>query len=76
LRQFECRWFRCAKLGREFGRFEERMKQLARHIEQAHQDAQDVHRTSQKISSRFVQIERVELEKPAELQLIEGERAD
>ena len=55
------------KLGKEFGRFDERMKKLADHIRQAHEDAQDVHTTSQKISRRFVSIEQVELEHPATL---------
>jgi DNA recombination protein RmuC len=55
------------KLGKEFGRFDERMKKLADHIRQAHEDAQDVHTTSQKISRRFTSIEQVELEHPAAL---------
>lgn len=55
------------KLGKEFGRFDERMKKLADHIRQAHEDAQDVHTTSQKISKRFISIEQVELEHPAAL---------
>lgn len=55
------------KLGKEFGRFDERMKKLADHIRQAHEDAQDVHTTSQKISRRFISIEQVELEHPAAL---------
>jgi DNA recombination protein RmuC len=50
------------KLGKEFGRFDERMKKLADHIRQAHEDAQDVRTTSQKISKRFTSIEHVELE--------------
>ncbi len=51
-----------ARLGKEFGRFDERMKKLASHIRQAHEDAQEVHTTSTKISHRFAQIERVDLE--------------
>lgn len=50
------------KLGKEFGRFDQRMKKLADHIRQAHEDAVDVHTTSQKISRRFAVIEAVELE--------------
>ncbi|MFA6121602.1 MAG: DNA recombination protein RmuC [Sideroxydans sp.] len=50
------------KLGKEFGRFDERMKKLADHIRQAHEDAQDVRTTSQKISKRFTSIEQVELD--------------
>ena len=49
------------KLGKEFGRFDTRMKKLADHIRLAHEDAQEVQTTSQKISRRFSQIERVEL---------------
>lgn len=50
------------KLGKEFERFDKRMQNLATHIRQAHEDVQDVHTTSQKISRRFAQIEKVELE--------------
>lgn len=50
------------KLGREFGRFDERMRKLADHIRQAHEDAKDVQITSEKISKRFTSIERVELD--------------
>ncbi|KAF0205084.1 MAG: hypothetical protein FD173_1274 [Gallionellaceae bacterium] len=50
------------KLGKEFGRFDERMKKLADHIRQAHEDAKDVQITSEKISKRFISIERVELD--------------
>ena len=49
------------RLGQEFERFDVRMKKLADNIKQAHEHAQDVHVTSQKISRRFSQIERVEL---------------
>ena len=61
------------KLGNEFSRFDARMKKLADHIRQAHDDAQQVQITSEKISRRFSQIERVELE---QLEQVEGlERA-
>jgi DNA recombination protein RmuC len=50
-----------SKLGREFGRFDERMRKLADHIRLAHEDAEKVQVTSQKISQRFAQIEGVEL---------------
>jgi DNA recombination protein RmuC len=50
-----------SKLGREFGRFDERMRKLADHIRQAHEDAEKVQVTSHKISQRFAQIESVEL---------------
>ncbi len=67
------------KLGREFGRFDERMRKLAEHIKQAHDDAQDVSTTSKKISARFNQIERVELDAEASRQLrliADGETGD
>jgi DNA recombination protein RmuC len=60
-----------AKLGKEFGRFDQRMRKLAEHIRQAHEDAVDVRITSDKISRRFSQIERVELEQPASLAQLE-----
>lgn len=56
------------KLSKDFSRFDVRMKKLADNIRQAHENAQDVHISSQKISQRFAQIERVELARnPADL---------
>ena len=52
------------KLGKEFSRFDERMKKLADHIRQANDDVKDVAVTSKKISDRFASIEKVELEHP------------
>lgn len=49
------------KLSKDFERFDARMKKLADNIRQAHDNAQEVHISSQKISNRFKQIERVEL---------------
>jgi DNA recombination protein RmuC len=51
------------KLSKDFSRFDIRMKKLADNIRKAHENAQDVHISSQKISQRFAQIERVELSK-------------
>lgn len=56
------------KLGKDFGRFDERMKKLAEHIRQANKDVEDVQISSRKITQRFVSIERVELDSPAHLQ--------
>ena len=50
------------KLSKDFTRFDTRMKKLADNIRQAHEHAQDVHISSQKISRRFAQIEKVELQ--------------
>ena len=52
------------KLAKDFARFDERMKKLASHIEQANKDVSEVRISSDKISRRFQQIERVELEHP------------
>ncbi len=51
-----------SKLGKDFGRFDQRMKKLADHIRQAHEDTEEVRVTSDKITRRFTQIERVELD--------------
>ena len=50
------------KLSHDFERFDERMRKLADHVRQAHEDAQQVQISSRKISQRFAQIEGVELE--------------
>jgi len=52
------------KLAKDFARFDDRMKKLASHIEQASKDVGEVRISSDKISRRFQQIERVELEHP------------
>ena len=49
-------------LGKDFKRFQTRMDKLAQHIRQAHEDAENVHTSSKKISRRFEQIEQVELQ--------------
>lgn len=50
------------RLSEDFRRFDTRMKALATHIRQAHEDAQQVQLSSEKISKRFVEIEHVRLE--------------
>ncbi|MBB5017895.1 DNA recombination protein RmuC [Chitinivorax tropicus] len=55
-----------SKLGVEFKRFDQRMTKLADHIRMAHQDAEAVQITSQKISRRFEEIEHVRLESNGE----------
>ncbi len=49
-------------LSKDFGRFQGRMDKLAVHIRQAHEDVKDVNISAHKISKRFGQIERVELD--------------
>jgi DNA recombination protein RmuC len=58
------------KLGEDFARFQKRMDALATHIQQANEDVKQVHTSSQKISSRFNKIERVELQEK-EFELLE-----
>ena len=53
-----------SKLAKDFSRFDERMKKLATHIEQANKDVGEVRISSDKINRRFQQIERVELDHP------------
>jgi DNA recombination protein RmuC len=55
------------KLGKDFGRFDERMKKLAEHIRQANKDVDEVQISSRKITEQFAKIERVELDHPAAL---------
>ncbi|WP_294045830.1 DNA recombination protein RmuC, partial [Thiolapillus sp.] len=49
-------------LSKDFGRFQQRMDKLANHIRMAHEDARQVNTSAKKISSRFVKIEKVELD--------------
>ncbi|MBS0511628.1 MAG: DNA recombination protein RmuC [Proteobacteria bacterium] len=50
------------KLAKDFHRFDERMNALARHIEQASKDVQDVQTSSRKISAHFQKIESARLD--------------
>jgi DNA recombination protein RmuC len=59
------------KLGKDFSLFDARMKKLADHIRLAHEDAEKVQITSHKITRRFAQIERVELEGMGQTPLLE-----
>jgi DNA recombination protein RmuC len=56
------------KLGKDFGRFDERMRKLAEHIRQANKDVDDVQISSRKITEQFARIERVELDQPQPLE--------
>ncbi|TVO75523.1 DNA recombination protein RmuC [Sedimenticola selenatireducens] len=49
-------------LSKDFGRFQGRMDKLAVHIRQAHEDVKDAAISANKITKRFGQIERVELD--------------
>ncbi|HRQ58002.1 MAG TPA: DNA recombination protein RmuC [Azoarcus taiwanensis] len=50
------------KLAKDFARFDERMAALARHIDQASRDVQEVQVSSRKISAHFRKIESAELD--------------
>lgn len=52
------------RLGQDFRRFDERMKKLADHIRQAHEDATDVQTSSRKITQQFQKIEAAQLDEP------------
>jgi DNA recombination protein RmuC len=54
------------KLAKDFRRFDERMGALARHIEQASRDVQEVQTSSRKITAHFHKIESVQLEEGVE----------
>ena len=55
-------------LSKDFGRFQERMDRLSLHIRQAHKDVDEVNVSARKISNRFEQIEKVELDELPELE--------
>lgn len=53
-------------LAKDFGRFQSRMDKLGKHIEQANADVKEIHTSARKITSRFDQIEQVELARSEE----------
>jgi DNA recombination protein RmuC len=52
-------------LSADFLRFQQRMDHLARHIQQAHTDVQEIKISSDKITNRFCKIEKAQLDKLA-----------
>jgi DNA recombination protein RmuC len=50
------------KLAADFGRFQKRMDDVAKHIARAHSEVDEVHISAKKITSRFGQIEKVDLD--------------
>lgn len=53
-----------ARLAVEFGRFDDRLRKLADHIRQAHEDAERIQITGGKITQQFQRIESAEIESP------------
>lgn len=49
-------------LGKDFERFQKRIDNLAKHIQMAHQDVEEVHKSSKKLTNRFIKIEKVDLQ--------------
>lgn len=62
-----------ARLAVEFGRFDDRLRKLADHIRQAHEDAERIQITGGKITQQFQRIESAEIESPeaAKLKVVE-----
>lgn len=60
-------------LGKDFERFQKRIDNLAKHIHLAHQDVDEVHKSSKKLTSRFSKIEQVELDQKINLELLEND---
>ncbi len=48
-------------LAKDFSRFEKRMDNLSKHIQQANDDVGDIHTSAKKITSRFHKIEQLDL---------------
>ncbi|MES9870503.1 MAG: DNA recombination protein RmuC, partial [Sedimenticola sp.] len=61
-------------LSKDFGRFQERMDKLSRHIGQAHKDVEEVNISARKISDRFGQIEKVELDELSDGSIVAREQ--
>lgn len=60
-------------LAKDFDRFQKRMDSLAKHIQQTHEDVQEVHTSAKKISGRFEKIEKVEFDIADKVLLPESE---
>ena len=66
-------------LGKDFQRFAKRMDHLARHVDQAHRDVEDVRTSARKLTGRFTKIEQVQLEGDEAVRVdaaLEGSTAD
>lgn len=62
-------------LAKDFDRFQKRMDNLSRHIQQANRDVEDVHKSATKISSRFEKIEKVEI-KQEDVELLKSDQLE
>jgi len=57
-------------LSKDFGRFQTRMDNLAKHIQQANKDVDDVNTSARKITSRFEKIEKVDVVDDTSIELL------
>lgn len=62
-------------LANDFRRFQSRMDKLAKNIEKAHVEAEQVHTSARKITQRFTSIEKVDLEDTIAIPEAEPEKA-
>lgn len=60
-------------LSKDFGRFQNRMDNLAKHIQQANKDVDEVNTSARKITSRFEKIEKVEVTEDAPVNVLKHE---
>ena len=60
-------------LSKDFGRFQTRMDNLAKHIQQANKDVDEVNTSARKITSRFEKIEKVEVTEDAQVNVLKHE---
>lgn len=60
-------------LSKDFERFGKRMEDLTKHIHQAQKDVEDVNTSAKKITSRFIKIDNVDLDKTSEKLLTDVE---
>mgnify|MGYP003625885832 CR=1 FL=1 len=63
-------------LAKDFGRFEDRMEKLTKHLQQANTDAEQVHMSAKKISNHFIRIENVELTEDETSLMLESEQRE
>ena len=63
-------------LGKDFGRFQERMDKLSNHIALVSKDVDSVHTSAKKITSRFDKIERVDLSQEQQATLEDKENIE
>ena len=64
------------KLGKDFNLFDQRLGKLSDHIRQAHEDTEKLRITGDKLTRRFIRIEKVELDQPGQARDLEESLMD